>query len=324
MAALPESPETQVVDLRKLSVQDLAPVLAEEMLTWRDALNWDLQPSVELIERFVGMQALNGCALLRGGRAIGYAYFVREDHKALIGDLYVLRRQQSPDCVLAMLESALDAMWRSPGVHRVETQLLMLNDPARFSKGRMPFAQWFQSYPRIFFEIATAKVEHLSPCSFKQRISIVPWREEQQEASAWLVSESYRAHIDSEINDQYRSPSGARRFLTNIVQYPGCGTFFAPASFAAFDRSGNMCGMSLASLVAPQTGHITQICVAPSHKGIGLGYEMLRQSLLALSSHGCTTVGLTVTTANHEAVRLYQKMGFLVKREFAAWVWDAR
>jgi ribosomal protein S18 acetylase RimI-like enzyme len=109
------------------------------------------------------------------------------------------------------------------------------------------------------------------------------------------------------------------------VQYPGCGTFFAPASYAAADvQSGVLCGMSLTSLVAGDVGHITQVCVAPSHRGTGLGYELLRRSLLALAAHGCRTVSLTVTASNETATRLYERMGFTPRREFAACVWNRK
>ena len=44
-----------------------------------------------------------------------------------------------------------------------------------------------------------------------------------QEEAAHVISAAYRGHVDSEINDQYRSIPGARRFVTNIVRFPGCG-----------------------------------------------------------------------------------------------------
>ena len=115
----------------------------------------------------------------------------------------------------------------------------------------------------------------------------------------------------------------ARRFLYNIIQYPGCGTFFKPASFVAFERdSGQMCGLSLASLVARDVGHITQICVVGSHRGTGLGYELLRQSLMGLRHSGCSHATLTVTAANRQAVSLYERMGFSTIRKFRAFVWE--
>ena len=61
------------------------------------------------------------------------------------------------------------------------------------------------------------------------------WSERKQDEAATLIATAYRGHVDSEINDQYRSPAGARRFLMNIVQFPGCGAFFQPASYVAVD-----------------------------------------------------------------------------------------
>ena len=75
--------------------------------------------------------------------------------------------------------------------------------------------------------------------------------------------------------------------------------------------------------MARETGHITQICVAPTQRGKGIGYALLRRSMLALAAHGCHTVGLTVTSTNTAAIRLYEQMGFKDRREFAAYIWDA-
>lgn len=322
MAAWLESPDHLIVDLRNISAADMTPLLDEETLAWRAALDWDFEPSAELVRRFVGMQALNGFALLEGERTIGYCYYIREEKKGLIGDLYVCQRERTVERENALIEATLEALARSPGVRRVEAQLLLLDSPL---KRKVPFASRFNPYPRRFLE-APARQALVLEAREPAGIAIAPWTEAQQDDSARLVAASYRGHIDSEINDQYRSPSGSRRFLNNIVQYPGCGTFFPPASFAAFASNGakgELCGISLASQVARETGHITQICVAPSQRGKGVGYALLRRSMLALAAHGCRTVGLTVTSKNTSAIRLYEQMGFTDRREFAAYVWEA-
>jgi ribosomal protein S18 acetylase RimI-like enzyme len=150
------------------------------------------------------------------------------------------------------------------------------------------------------------------------------WSEDYQQAAAAVISLAYAGHVDSRINDQYRSAAGARKFLYNIVQYPGCGDFFRPASFAAFDpEGGGLCGICLASLVSPACGHITQVCVMPWLKGRGVGYELMRHSLEALREAGCEYTSLTVTARNHEAIRLYERMGFRTARHFNAFVWEA-
>ena len=322
MAAWLESPDHLIVDLRNISAADMAPLLDEETAVWRAALDWDFEPSAELVRRFVGMQALNGFALLEGERTIGYCYYIREEKKGLIGDLYVCQRERTVERENALIEATLEALWRAPGVRRVEAQLLLLDSPL---KRKVPFASRFKPYPRRFLEAQARQVLALEARE-PEGVTIAPWTEAQQDDSARLVATSYRRHIDSEINDQYRSPSGSRRFLSNIVQYPGCGTFFPQASFAAFASNGargELCGISLASLVASDAGHITQICVAPSQRSKGIGYALLRRSMLALAAQGCSTVGLTVTSKNTSAIRLYQQMGFSDRREFAAYVWDS-
>ena len=149
------------------------------------------------------------------------------------------------------------------------------------------------------------------------------WEDWHQESAARLIPDAYRGHIDSSINDQYDTVGGARRFLYNIVQYPGCGSFFGPGSFVAWDRAERaLCGVSLASMVAEEVGHITQICVASTHRGAGLGYELLRRSLVALQHGNIRVATLTVTTANREAIRLYERMGFETVRNFRAFVWE--
>jgi len=308
-----------VVELRRVAAEDLNSLLEEEATAWRAALDWDLKPSADLVRRFVRMQSLSGVALIGGRGVTGYAYYVTEEHKGLIGDLYVAGRERTPEREAALIEAALDAMWSTPGVRRVEAQLLMFGP----SGGRrMPYPAWANFYPRWFMRIPTIDIAHL-PARDLKGVEIIPWLEAYSEESARLVTRAYEGHIDSQINDQYRSIAGSRRFLHNIIQYPGCGSFFQPASLGAVDKTlGSLCGMSLASLVAADSGHITQVCVDPSHRDTGLGYELLRRSLRVLAMHGCRTVSLTVTAANHEAIRVYERMGFTTIREFAAHVWE--
>jgi ribosomal protein S18 acetylase RimI-like enzyme len=267
------------------------------------------------------MHALSGFALMQGSRVVGYAYHVCEERKGLIGDLYVMDQYRNVETENALLQPVLAELWRTPGVRRVESQLMMLSSAGNRA---LPYPEWVRVYPRDFLAASLATVARFAPREHPG-LTITHWTTTRQDETARLIASAYRGHLDSQINDQYRSPGGARRFLMNIVQYPGCGSFFGPASYAAIDSStGILHGISLASLVASDVGHITQVCVAPSHKGTGLGYELMRRSLLALAAHGCRSASLTVTTANQAAFRLYEQMGFVNRREFAAHVWESR
>jgi ribosomal protein S18 acetylase RimI-like enzyme len=319
MAAVSEAHIPEVVDLWQVRSHDLNPVLDEETEDWRELLHWDFRASADLVRRFVGVRALNGYALVISGEPVGYTYFVAEEHKALIGDLFVRSDYRTPQNEHRLLAAVIEHLTRARYVRRIESQLMLVRS---LERRLLPGAQYARPYERNFMLMPLDSVSRLPQ---KSGLPVVfdPWVERRQEETAQLIAAAYRGHIDSEINDQYRSPAGARRFLFNIVQYPGCGAFFYPASWAAFRAdTGGICGVSLTSMVAGDVGHITQICVLPSMKGKGVGYELLRRSMLSLAEAGATRVSLTVTAANGEAVGLYERIGYRTVRRFPALVWE--
>lgn len=309
--------------MRRLSARHLDALLAEEIATWRAELEWDFEKSADLVRRFMDLRALNGSALVEAGEVIGYSYYVLEDNKGLIGDLYVRRGARSQERENRLLESIVDAVTLNPQISRVECQLMMMQAQA----GRpMPRLQYLKMFERNFMRI-DLKQAPLAAGRVRHPVYIEKWSDFYQEPAAQLIADAYTGHIDGQINDQYRSTTGARRFLYNIVQYPGCGVFHRPASYAAFDArtgvtSGTLCGISLSSMVATNSGHITQICVSPETRGTGVGHELLRQSLLTLRGADCGSASLTVTAANQDAVSLYERVGFQTLRRFWACVWE--
>src|SRR5678816_2095336 len=110
----------EVVDLRRLSARDLEPLLEEECAAWLGELSWDFQKSADLVRRFVDLRALNGSALVQDNQLIGYMYWVLEEDKGLIGDLYVRRDSRSEEAENALIEAALEPMMRTPHIRRIE------------------------------------------------------------------------------------------------------------------------------------------------------------------------------------------------------------
>jgi ribosomal protein S18 acetylase RimI-like enzyme len=319
MAALTDSALLRVVDLHQLRSQHLDRLLQEETLAWRERLSWDFEPSAALVRRFIDAQSLNGYALLVNEYPIGYCYFVAEERKGLIGDLYVLEDFFTPEYEERLLASVVDHMFRGGTVDRIESQLMMIRSGPSLA---LPARGFARSHGRNFMEVP---LNATSPLQVAPGLNYLfdRWTDRHQDEAAGLIAGAYKGHIDSEINDQYRSPAGARRFLMNIIQFPGCGNFFQPASLASVDpRTGKLCGICLASLVDAKVGHITQVCISPEARGKALGYELIRRSLETLARHGATKATLTVTTTNRTAIALYERMGFRKVREFTAHVWD--
>lgn len=317
MAAVSDQAPRPLLPLREVGPAYLETALQSEVAEWRRDLDWDFAPSADLVRRFLNMRALGGFALPGRSEAAGYAYHVQDDGKGLIGGLYVRPEYRTLDNENALIAAVLESMWRTPGIPRVEAQLLMLRSPL---DRPVPYPRCFTQFPRKFLKIGLEPAKRF-PVR-RTPFLITGWDRSLHERAAHLIAAAYAAHIDGEINDQYRSVSGARRFLSNIVQYPGCGAFFQPGAFAAVDNAGTLCGICLTSLVADSVGHITQLCVAPEKRGTGLGYELLRRSLVALAEHGVQRASLTVTTANRSALHLYEHFGFTCDRDFAAYVWQ--
>jgi ribosomal protein S18 acetylase RimI-like enzyme len=320
MAALSDSPLARVVELRQLRSGDLDLLLEEETQAWRETLDWDFRGSANLVRRFLEIQALNGYALLVNGYPVGYCYYVAEERKGLIGDLYVMKDYLSVENEERLLTAVVQGLMRTPLIRRIESQLMMLRTGPAIA---LPEPKYVRTFVRNFMEMEGELAGRLPPGHPSHPVWFESWSERKQDEAATLIANAYRGHIDSEINDQYRSPAGARRFLMNIVQYPGCGSFFQPASFVAMETgSGRLAGICLASLVQADVGHVTQVCVSKTARGTGVGYELIRKSLESLARHGCRKVTLTVTASNDEAIGLYERMGFRKTRNFTAYVWD--
>lgn len=315
----PGHPRPEVVDLRFLRPDHLANLLDEETRLWRETLDWNFRHSADLLTKFLGTRSLSGYALLAGGQAVGYSYYVVEDSKALIGDLFVAEHFRTAECQHLLFATIVGALMTTPFVRRIECQL-MLAPP--LVPQTAPGASYLRVFGRHFMSIECGRAAGLKPDRKHPNVVVEGWSSRFQEAAAQLIAEGYAGHVDAQINDQYQSVPGARRFLHNIIQYPGCGTFLGPASFLAFTAdSASPCGLILASLVNERVGHITQVCVLPSHRGKGVGFELLRRSLKSMAEAGCRSVSLSVSAANRGALTLYEGLGFRTVREYQALTW---
>ena len=322
MGALsPQLPGSDIVELRDLVGRELDPLLLEETVEWQRELDWDFARSADLVRQFADMRALTGFALLDRGEVAGYGYSVLEDHKGLIGDLYVRPPWRNGVTEARLFQAILDDLIGTPHIRRVESQLLLVGPAVGEELQR---ERSVEVRERILMSFRGASAPPLPAGAAPGRFHIEPWAEHHHESAAGAIALAYNDHIDSRINDQYRTLAGARRFIYNIVQFPGCGTFFKPASFVAFDlATGWLAGIVLVSFVGDEVGHITQLCVTPGSRGKGLGYELLRQAIGTLRLHGAERISLTVTAGNAEAISLYERCGFHEVRRFSAYVWES-
>ena len=317
-----QEPFLEILDLRHFSSVDLRSLLEDESQLWSRLLAWDYSGSAEMILRYVDSKILPGYAAVDRGRVFGYSFFVYEGNKGVIGDLYVTNGNRLPDArhvEVRLLTHVIETLQQSPGIHRVEAQLLA-HEANAVSR---PFLDTgFQRHPRLFM-VSTLQGSAPGKLGVHPDVEIRPWAESDYQSSAAVITASYRNHVDAEINDQYHTLSGSLRFLNNIVRFPGCGIFDAESSFVAVDRKAKtVIGLILCSRVRADVGHVTQICVLPEYRGRGIGELLLEATDASLRKRKFSALSLTVTEANSKAVALYRRLKFDSKRVFDAFVWE--
>jgi ribosomal protein S18 acetylase RimI-like enzyme len=317
----------EILDLRHFSSADLRPLLEEETQVWSRLLSWDYSGSAEMILRYVDSKILPGYAAIDRGKIFGYSFFVYEGSKGVIGDLFVANGSRLPDSrpvELRLLTHVIETLQQSPGIHRVEAQLLA-HDSGAVSR---PFLETgFQRHRRLFMVLALDKTELAAggkrPAATHPEVEIRRWTEADYQPAAAVITAAYRGHVDAQINDQYHTLSGSLRFLNNIVRFPGCGLFDIESSFVAIDRSAKtLIGVILCSRVRNDVGHVTQVCILPEFRSRGIGESLLAATVANLTKRNFSALSLTVTEANVRAVALYRRLNFDSKRIFDAFVWE--
>jgi GNAT superfamily N-acetyltransferase len=319
LAAAAAHSQLEILDLRHFSAAQLRPLLNDEAAHWHRRLHWDYTRASATVLDYLNDRVLPGFVALTDGRLIGYAFCVLEATKAIIGDIYALGETECPTNPVCetLLHHLIELLQHTPGLDRIEGQLLMF--PAG-ALARPYLAAGFRPTPRLYM------LADLNTPNYNQQPTthnLLPWQPNFYEPAAALIHRCYAGHMDSGLNDQYRTLHGAQRFLHNIIRFPGCGTFDADNSFALLDaKSRAMQALILCSRIRGEVAHITQLCVEPALRGRGLGKLLLEHCAAHLARSGVKQITLTVTEANAPALHLYEAHGFTTLHRFEAMVWE--
>jgi GNAT superfamily N-acetyltransferase len=304
-----------------LSLSDqaaLSRLLDEEERAWQAELNWDFSPIRNILSGFLSRRLLPGFAAFDGKTAVAYSYFLAHHHKGIIGTIYVSRMPGSADVAFELLERTVESLRQSVKLTRIEAQIMPFNGlslTAGFTR------LGFESFSRYFLELDMSTFAGGRGMPPSERV--LAWDNVMLPAAAEVVSVSYRGECDARICEDYRTLPGCTGYLRSMIENPGCGVFLPTASFVSVDHRGLPCGLVLSSRISTYAGMIPQIAVLPEHQAAGFGRELIGHALLNMRSMGFRSVGLTVTKKNRRAFEWYQRLGFRIRKEFCAYVWDS-
>jgi ribosomal protein S18 acetylase RimI-like enzyme len=317
----------EVLDLRHFTAAMLRPVLDLESALWQHRLHWDYRNSTRLLTQYLDNRALPGFAATVGEMVTGYVFCVHEESKTVIGDVFAADSPATdhyPGGARALEDKLLvhlfELLLNSPQIDRIEAQILIHPSGTHADAFRRA---GFDVFRRLFMVQPLVGRWSTPRINLPPGLELRPWRDEDLTSAARLISEAYRNHPDSMINDQYRTVHGSMRFLNNIVRYAGCGVFSAPVSTVFVNRgTQELAGLILGSRVSPDSGHITQICIHPEYRKKGLGRALLSLAAYGFLRQGVREVSLTVTEANANAIQLYSAEGYNCAHSFDAAVWQ--
>jgi GNAT superfamily N-acetyltransferase len=89
-----------------------------------------------------------------------------------------------------------------------------------------------------------------------------------------------------------------------------------PAQQVLAREDGRLVGVALGKTFSDGTGWVAQLAVPRDQQGRGLGTALLAEAFGRRVAAGATQLGLGVSAANADALRLYQRLGLTIDREW--------
>ncbi len=306
------------VELKPLSQVDLGLMtrfMDDEEQAWLHELDWDYSPIRRILRSFLDERMLPGFFAGNGGKISGYTYFLIARGKGMVGTVYANppNAQTTADQVLSC---AIENLKSLRGLRRIEAQIIPLGSLALtpvFSR------HGFCCFLRHYMELdLTAELQ--PPADHPAEI--VPWSSRHLKPAAAVAFRSYKDGIDAAICEDYLTEATCEGYLRSLSENPGCGIFLPDCSFVGLDRGGIPRGFILTSRLSRTAAMIPQIAIHPSFQSRGLGTALMRLALHRLAGAGFMTARLTVTHDNKRAYQWYTRLGFRMRRDFDAYVWQ--
>lgn len=299
--------------LAEVSSRELRPLLQEEAEHWKRELLWDFGEVSAAVAGGLDRRTLGGLVLQDAWRSIAYCYSMHEGGRTIVGSLFAAAGYRGRGLEADLLDTVLTQALGRPGNERVECQTLFSTaDDSEAHFARTGFESRGRHY--LLRSLEEPIPEPRAWCKLR------PLRRDEIPALAQLIFESHLGSLDAALNLTYATPGQCRHFVETVVLRSGCGRFDPAASFVIDGQAGPE-GVIIVSRLSRANGHICQVSVRPQAQGQGLGEGLLLASLQALRREGFSVASLSVTVGNQRAYRMYEQLGFRLRKAFAAHAW---
>jgi ribosomal protein S18 acetylase RimI-like enzyme len=291
-------------------------ILVEEVELWAAHLKWDYSATSEFLRNYIKTGLLPGVVLFDNEQAVGYAYFVVDNDRAIIGNIFVPRKFWGQGYEEFITRGLCTAIQETDVINRIESQIMLFSGADISSAFR---EAGFTIFPRNFLSLSLASWE--SSKKQPKGFAISHWKSQILAESSRLVVDSYKGTVDNILSSSFSTYAKGEEFVYNLVHRSGCGDFLPRITAVALGENGKVAGVSLATRLADKVGHLPQISVSPEFQGHGIGNYVVDQSLQRFKNAGYSEVSLTVTEENSKADSWYRRLGFEQVLAFNAYLW---
>jgi hypothetical protein len=136
----------------------------------------------------------------------------------LVGDLYLLRERRTVENELLLLGAAIEALFGTVGVERIESQLRLLGSPGQ---APLPFPEHLTAHPRNFMTFDMTLVPGLRPGRSASKALIDNWGLNRDEDAAQVIAQAVDGAavdctiIKTELLDALRADAERYRAIVN-------------------------------------------------------------------------------------------------------------
>jgi ribosomal protein S18 acetylase RimI-like enzyme len=290
----------RIDDWRNMPRASISPMYDLEIARWRLGLQWDLQPTLEMIEAARTAGTLPGFVLRGPGQTVvGWTYFVVQDGVAQIGALLA----RSSEGVRLLL----DAVLRAPETSAAR-EVLVFVFPETSALESALSRRRFEMHRHWFLRRTLGPGVTSGPSSHE---SLRHLRDADGPDAVRLLAQGYAGSPTARCFAPRGEMEEWARYFAQVSKGQAIGTLMPEATFVSVSPGGRLTGLALATAVAPGTLHLAQLVVAPESRGRGIAGRLLDAVMRTGASHGQGLMTLLVSHDNTVARHLYEARGFL-------------
>lgn len=286
-------------DWRNLPASTLASVYEAERVRWATSLQWDLEPSLRILERARAEGSLPGLVIRGPGQSVvGWSYFLVQQGVLQVGAL----QARTADGVRLLL----DAIFKTPEASLAQELLLFVypDSPAcesALQRRRFTVTRYWYLRRALDRSCVRAVAPGLRPITEADGPDVV-----RLLARAYAGVPAARCFAPHGRLDEWA------QYVGQLTRGAALGHFLPEASTVAPGPPGqSLLGASIVTALAPATLHLAQIAVDPGARRLRVGSRMLDTMLAWGVAHGRSVATLLVSESNTAARALYDARGFV-------------